>query len=157
VPDAKVFYRAAASNRLNYIGLSDRKMEAQLLGMKMQIGYLRTIEDNERVRTACLNYLQTWLGYFYPDRLDLVEKAQELAAEVGSTLDIPHLRWKYAWLRPIFGYDFAQRAQLMLPRITWSMASSWDKMMFRFERRPLTAGRDGSKQNMETSREDALP
>jgi len=62
VPDARVFYRAYSSNSLSHIGPSRSKKEAQLLGMKIQIGYLRSMQENERVRAACLNYLQTWLG-----------------------------------------------------------------------------------------------
>jgi glycosyltransferase involved in cell wall biosynthesis len=135
VPDASVFYRDTNSNRVSYIGRSNKKLEAKLLGMKMQIGYLRAMEDSERVRAACLNYLQTWLGNFYPQRPDLVEQAQQLAIELGGKLEMPHLRWKYAWLQPIFGYDFAKRAQLALPKIKWSMAHSWDKALFRLENR----------------------
>jgi glycosyltransferase involved in cell wall biosynthesis len=133
VPDAKVSYRAVTSNRLSYIGRSDRKMEAQLQGMKIQIGYLRSLEESERVRAACLNYLQTWLGYFYPDRPDLVEQAQQAAAELGGKLEIPRLRWKYTWMRPILGYNLAKRAQLLFPKIRWSIEGAWDKALFALE------------------------
>jgi len=156
VPDAKVFYRAVASNRLSYIGLSHRKMEAHFLGMKMQIGYLRSIEQSERVWAACIRYLQTWLGHFYPERLDLVEQAQQLAAELGGQLETPRLRWKYAWMRPLFGYRLAKRAQYLLPQIKWSIARSFDKAMFHFERYSvLSAGRRANKlqPNSETIRE----
>lgn len=127
VSDARVFYRAVTSNRLSHIGLSNDKIEAQFLGMKLQIGYLRSMEENERVRRACLNYLQTWLGNFYPERPELVRQAQQLAAELGGKLELPRLRWKYAWIRPVLGYYFAKRAQLVLPQIRWSIASAWDK------------------------------
>lgn len=135
VPGSKVFYRAAASNRLSYIGLSNRKMDAQFLSMKMQIGYLRSMEDSERVRAACVNYLRTWSVHFYPERPDLVEQAQQLAAELGGKLKMPRLRWKYAWMQPIFGYRLAKHAQLLLPEIRCSVASSWDKALFRLEKR----------------------
>jgi glycosyltransferase involved in cell wall biosynthesis len=52
-PDAKVFYRITDSNRWSHIGRSDRKIEAHFLSMKMQIGYLRSVEDTSRVRAAC--------------------------------------------------------------------------------------------------------
>ena len=35
------------STRLSHIGRSDKKMEAQLLAMKLQIGYLRAREDSD--------------------------------------------------------------------------------------------------------------
>jgi glycosyltransferase involved in cell wall biosynthesis len=134
VPDAKVFYRVAGFSRLSDIGRNNKKMDSQFLGMKLQIGYLRTMEDSERVRAACLTFLQNWLGVFYPNRPDIVEQAQELAADLGSKLEIPRLRWKYAWIRPIFGYDFAKRVQLLLPPIKWLVASSWDKALFLLEK-----------------------
>jgi len=133
VPDAKVYYRAAGSNRLSYIGPSDKKMEAQVFAMKIQIGYLRSLEDSERVRAACLKYLQTWLGHFYPDRPDIVEQVQQLAAELGGKLLIPPLRWKYTWIRPILGYALAKRAQLLFPKMRWSVESTWDKALFALE------------------------
>jgi glycosyltransferase involved in cell wall biosynthesis len=133
VPDAKVFYRASPSNRLSYIGRSGKKAEAQFLGMKMQIGYLRSMQDSERVRAACLKYLQTWLINFYPNRPDIVEEAQRLAAELGGELKPPPLRWKYAWMRGLFGYTVAKRAQLLLPQVKSSLARRWDKALSRLE------------------------
>jgi glycosyltransferase involved in cell wall biosynthesis len=135
VPDAKVFYRISGFDRLSYIGLSDEKMDAQFLSMKLQIGYLRTMGDSQRVRAACLIFLQNWLSVFYPNRPDIVEQAQELAADLGGKLKIPRLRWKYAWIQPILGYDLAKRAQLLLLQIKWLVASSWDKTLFRLEKR----------------------
>ena len=108
--------------------------------MKIQIGYLRSLEENERVRAACLNYLQTWLGNFYPERPDLVRQAQQLAAELGGKLEMPRLRWKYAWIRPILGYRLAKRAQLLLPELKWSITRSWDKAMSRLADETLLNG-----------------
>jgi len=133
-PDAKVFYRASGSGSLSYIGLSDKKVEAQFIGMKAQIGYLRAMNDGARVRAACVSYLQTWLGSFYPNRPDLVEEAQKLASNLGGKLEIPRLRWKYSWMRPLFGYDLAKRAQLFLPWVKWTLIRFWDKVLLRMEK-----------------------
>ena len=72
VDGAETYYRMSGSNRLSYIGRSNKKMDAHFFGMKLQIDYLRALEDSERVRAACVNYLETWLVYFYPRRMDLV-------------------------------------------------------------------------------------
>ena len=133
-PDAKVFYRASGSGRLSYVGLSDKKVEAQFIGMKAQIGYLRAMNDGARARMACVNYLQTWLLSFYPNRPDLVEEAQKLASDLGGKLEIPRLRWKYSWMRPLFGYDLAKRAQLFLPWVKWTLIRFWDKVLSRMEK-----------------------
>ena len=80
VPGAKVYYRMPASTNLSYIGRSEAKMVAQWKSMESHIDYIRSLEDSDRVRAACVQYLQNWLLSFYPDRLDLVEKAERKPA-----------------------------------------------------------------------------
>jgi glycosyltransferase involved in cell wall biosynthesis len=77
VPEAKVYYRGPglAFRSLSYIGQSNRKLEAHWLSMKSHIGYLRSLEDSERVREACVTYLRTSLIHFYPERLDIARQA----------------------------------------------------------------------------------
>jgi glycosyltransferase involved in cell wall biosynthesis len=141
IPEAKVFYRRSGSHRLSYIGRSQRKMEAMFLGMQLHIGYLRSLEDSERVRVACVQYLQNWLPVFYPERLDIVERAAELAETLGGRLEVPpRLSWKYAWIEKGFGWPLAKRAQLFMPQCKWSMIRSWDRLLSRFESQNLAAG-----------------
>jgi glycosyltransferase involved in cell wall biosynthesis len=130
VSDAKVFYRMAGCTSLSYIGHSSRKMEAQFRSMQLHIGYLRSLEDSERVRAVCVKYLQNWLISFYPERLDIVKEAQRLAADLGGTLRTPSVSWKYAWIRALFGWGPAKRAQVLLPRIRWSLVRAWDNALF---------------------------
>jgi hypothetical protein len=75
------------------------------------------------------------MGYFYPARLDIFDEAAEMARELGGKLEIPLLSWKYSWLRVIFGLRFAKRAQVLLPRLRWSVVRMWDKLLFRIENR----------------------
>jgi glycosyltransferase involved in cell wall biosynthesis len=139
VPEARVYYRFSGSGSLSYIGRSDRKMEAQWLSMKLHIGYLRSLEDSERVRAACVKYLQNWLIYFYPERLDLVQKAEAMANDLGGRLGVPRLSWKYSWIETVFGWPLAKRALMLLPGIRWSVSKSLDKALFRIESRRLPA------------------
>ncbi|HWW00434.1 MAG TPA: glycosyltransferase family 2 protein [Candidatus Acidoferrum sp.] len=134
VPEARVLYRARASSA-SYVGRSNKKMEALFLQMQLEIGHLRSLDDGERTRAACLRFLQTWLGHFYPDRLDIVKQAGELAAGLGGHLETPRLSWKYEWIQKLFGWGLARRAQLGLPGLRSSLARSWDKAMFRIEER----------------------
>jgi glycosyltransferase involved in cell wall biosynthesis len=135
VPQSKVYYRITASNRLSYIGRSDKKMEAQFFGMKLQIGYLRAREDSDRVRAACLNYLQTWLPSFYPDRSDLVREAQQLAASLGGSLHVPKAPWKYAWIEKLFGFAAAKHTQLSYNQAKSFALRTWDRMMYSIDYR----------------------
>jgi glycosyltransferase involved in cell wall biosynthesis len=137
VPEAKVYYRMSGYSRLSYIGNSGKKMEAQLVSMKLHIGYLRSLEDTERVRAACVRYLQNWLPNFYPHRMDLVSQAREMARSLGGKLEIPRFSWKYGWIQKLFGWDAAQRARLVLPQLKWSMIRSWDRALSRRDQRPL--------------------
>ena len=92
-PEAKAYYRGPglAFRGLSYIGRSSRKLDAHWLSMKLHIGYLRSMEDSERVRAACLRYLQTSLIYFYPDKPDIVEQAEQMARDLGGAIGAPAL------------------------------------------------------------------
>jgi glycosyltransferase involved in cell wall biosynthesis len=134
VPQSRVYYRITPSSRLSHIGRSNKKMEAQFLGMKLQIEYLRARDDSDRVRAACVNYLQTWLPNFYPNRPDLVQEAQQLAASLGGRLSLPKASWKYAWIEKLFGFAAAKHTQLYYNRGKSSALRAWDKVMYSLER-----------------------
>jgi glycosyltransferase involved in cell wall biosynthesis len=135
VPEARVFYRLSDSNRISYIGNSDKKKNSLVRSMRLHVQYIRSLEDSERVRKACLNYLHTWYENFYPDRPDIIAELQSLAAELQGRLEEPRLRWKYAWMKPILGWKAAKWAQRMLPETKASLLKRWDKAMFEFETR----------------------
>src|SRR6266536_4872413 len=104
-------YRASGSNRVSFIGDSDKKKESLLLTMKLHIQYLRSLEDSERVRKACLMYIQRGYKNFYPDRPDLVQEAQQLASIVGGRLETPRFPWKYSLIQKFFGFAAARRVR----------------------------------------------
>jgi glycosyltransferase involved in cell wall biosynthesis len=133
VPEAKVFYRTASQDRLSYIGASDKKKDAMLLSMKLHVQSIRSLEESERVRKACLTYMQNWFGVFYPERPDLTAELQDMAAQLSGNLDRPHVRQKYVWLESIFGCNTAKWAQNTLPYLRVWFARHWDYTMYRLE------------------------
>jgi len=133
VPDAKVFYRMSGVDRLSYIGCSNEKMEAQLRSMELTIGYLRSLDDCKRARTACLAYLHGYLSYFFPERPDIVDHLARMAGDLGGRLERPRVSWKYSWIAGIFGLHAAKRAQIVLPEVKWSLVRLCDKALFRLE------------------------
>lgn len=133
VPEGRVFYRASDSNRISYIGNSDEKKNSLLLSMMMHIWYILLLEDSERVRKACVTYLQNWYDIFYPDRPDLMTVLQCVAVELHGRLEAPHLRWKYAWMKPLFGWNTAKWAQRVAPETKASLLKLWDKTMLKLE------------------------
>jgi glycosyltransferase involved in cell wall biosynthesis len=136
---AKVYYRQAGSGSLSYIGDSRKKQDAQWLSMEKHIAYLLSLEDSERARRACVTYLQNWMVFFYPDRTDLLERADKMAERLGGKLHAPQLSWKYSWIRAIFGWRVARNAQLRPQRLRWSMVSYADGLLGRLEPRRQAA------------------
>jgi glycosyltransferase involved in cell wall biosynthesis len=135
VASARIFYRVSGSNRISYIGGSDKKRASLLRSMKLHIQYLCSLEESERVRKACLRYLQTRSGKFYPHRPDMFAELQALAAELGGHVELPTLRWKYRWMKPLFGLKAARWAQRTMPETKSWFKRHWDKTMFRLESR----------------------
>jgi glycosyltransferase involved in cell wall biosynthesis/O-antigen/teichoic acid export membrane protein len=131
VPEATTYYRAPWVGSLSYIGQSNKKIEAQWRSVQLHISYLRGLEDSERVRTACLTYLQNCLTYFYPERPDIVEQIEQMARELGHQLMPLELPWKYSCIRRLFGWRVAKRLQLFLPQVKWVLVKSWDQALFR--------------------------
>jgi glycosyltransferase involved in cell wall biosynthesis len=135
IPEGKIFYRISGSNRVSFIGSSDKKKDSLLRSMKLHTQYIRSLEDSERVRNACVRYLQNWYDNFYPERPDIVAELQSLAAELQGHLEKPHLRRKYAWMQSVFGWKTAKWAQRALPEVSTRLSRYWDKAMFKFEAR----------------------
>jgi glycosyltransferase involved in cell wall biosynthesis len=128
-----IFYRATGSGSISYIGNSNAKRDSLLFSMKVHIRCLQSLEKSERVRKACLAYLQIWYPFFYPRRPDLVTELQAMAADLGGRLEEPRLRWKYAWMKPLFGWTAATWAQSALPQFRNSFIRQCDKAMYRLD------------------------
>src|SRR5579862_59938 len=110
VPQAKIYYRGPglAFRSLSYIGQSSRKVEAHWLSMKLHIAYLRSLEESDRVREACVAYLRASLNYFYPESPEIFDQCKQMAKELGGQLGRPGLSWKYSWIKSIFGWRRAK-------------------------------------------------
>jgi glycosyltransferase involved in cell wall biosynthesis len=132
-----VFYRTSGTASISYIGNSDKKKDSLLHSLKLHIQYVRSLEESERVRKACLTYLQNWYCNFYPERPDIIADLQSLAGQLQGRLEEPCLRWKYAWMQPVFGWRAAKWAQSALPHFKASCFRHCDKAMFRLETRRM--------------------
>jgi glycosyltransferase involved in cell wall biosynthesis len=130
VPGTGIYYRVSGMSSISFIGNSDKKKDSLLRSMRLHVQYLKSLEDSERVRKACLAYLQYWSQYFYPERSDIFGQLQALATELGGHLEAPRLRWKYAWMEKVVGYQAAKRAQFYLPQFKSSLLRKYDKALF---------------------------
>ena len=133
VPDARVYYRGPLAASLSVIGQSPRKVEAHWLSMELHIKYLRSLEDSERTRIACLKYLQRGVIHFYPERPDIFRQMETLANDLGGELQLPLLRWKYAWIKTLFGWRLALRVQDRSRKTRWSVQRFFDRVLYFIE------------------------
>ena len=134
VPRAMTYYRMAGFGSLGNVGISKPKLEALLIAMRLHIKYFLSLSDTPRTRAACLTYIDNWHIHFLPDNFGLEPQLKQMAADLGGALSDPKLPWKYDWLRRIWGWKVARKAQIMLPRIKWAGIIRWDKLLFRLER-----------------------
>ena len=138
VPEATVFYRAASSASLCNVDGSREKLESYIQSTILHVRYVRGYADDERVRSACLRYLQRRLPKVFPEMPDLVQKLETLAADLGARLETPKMGGAYSLLEAFFGYGTAKRAQSFLRRSKNGVIRSWDRILSRFENIPLT-------------------
>jgi len=134
IPAAKSFYRMSGFSSLSNVDMSKKKLDSLWLSMQLHVQFICSLEESVRTRAACLTYLKNWLGYFYPGRMDIVGQGQQLAATLGGNLELPQLRWKYAWLEKISSRKIANQAQVSLPNFKTFLTRSWDKAMFHLEK-----------------------
>jgi hypothetical protein len=99
----------------------------------LQIRCLQQLEDSERTRAACVVFLENWLKFFYPWRMDIVQEAQQLAERLGGHLGMPRLRRKYAWIEKFSSRRMAARVEEFLPNLRSNLARFWDRTMFQLE------------------------
>jgi glycosyltransferase involved in cell wall biosynthesis len=144
VPQAAGYYRATGSGSLSNIGTSDRKLAALWKSMQLHVRCLLSLEDSARTRAACFQYLQDWLGSFYPLRMDIVEQARDLAQSCGGSLQLPQFPPKYAWIDKLLGPRAARHAQVVAPPIRWAIDRFRDRLRFAWENRDAQASRGKS-------------
>jgi glycosyltransferase involved in cell wall biosynthesis len=139
VPEARVYQRVRGFASLSHLGRSDKKIESMFRAMELHVAYLRSLEDSPRVRSACVRYLQTYLVDFYPEKHHIIDRAKQLATELGGQLETPRLPWKYSWIQRVFGWGIAKSVQSLLRRIKWLAVMFWDKALYSVETRGRSA------------------
>ena len=137
VPEGKVFYRKSGFSSLSSWDHSLKKLESQLRSMQAHVAYVRSLENSERVRAACLNYLQIRFIHFYPEQIALIEQLQQLAATLGGRLDIPQLPWKYSLMQKILGWTVTKQFRHCYNQSKSFIMGFFDKMLFCTQRARL--------------------
>jgi hypothetical protein len=130
VPWAKSYYRQTGFGSLSHVAANPKKLESLFLSMSLHMRYLLLLEDSERTQRACVTYIRNWLHEFYLYRQDLAEELLFIAREFGGTDEAPKLSTKYQWLVDTFGWRAGRTAQILAPRLRWSAAIAWDRLLY---------------------------
>jgi Glycosyl transferase family 2 len=147
VPEARAFYRVSGSGSLSDFDQSQGKLASLFLSMQLHVGYLRALEESERTRAACLNYLQRRFFRFYPEQRRLVDELQQLATTLGGQLEIPQLPWNYSLMQKLLGWTLTKRVRQQYNRWKLFVVRLWDKALFCLERRDTAGGTDRFRAN----------
>ena len=111
-----------------------------LLSMRLHIGYLLSLEDSDRTRSACRTYLSNWANAFDPFDEDLMAEIQDLAQGFEGSIGRPKLRGKYQWLARVAGDRRAWWAQRSLPRLKSRILYEVDRAYSWFDELPRDSG-----------------
>jgi glycosyltransferase involved in cell wall biosynthesis len=125
VREARALYRRRLES-LSDLGQSDQKLESQFLSTQLQIERLRSLEDSQRVRAACIRHLQHWLVFFHPKKVDICRSVKQIALSLGGDLEAPRLPRKYVLIQKTFGWHVAKRTQLHCHRCKSAITRRWD-------------------------------
>ncbi len=132
VPEAHSFYRQWNPASLSR-SAGDRACLSLLKSLKLNVGYLLSLEDSDRTRAAARSYLQVWVGYFYPDKLELLSELQALARELGGELGPPRLSPKYRVIRQLLGWRAAKKTAGLVAAAKLGANMHWDRLRSAFK------------------------
>jgi glycosyltransferase involved in cell wall biosynthesis len=128
IGDSRSFVRQANLGSLSKNIRSKEKLRSQFRSLALQINHALKLEDSPRMRSACVQYLQRYLIYFYPEQEEIVNDAHKLAHELGGSLQIPELGWKYSPFQRVFGWSFAKKASYFAPKTRAWCNKRWDRL-----------------------------
>jgi glycosyltransferase involved in cell wall biosynthesis len=156
VPEARTFYRMSGPGSVSDFDQSKEKLASLFLSMQLHVSYLRALEESERTRAACLNYLQRRFFRFYPEQTRLLEQLQKLATTLGGRLEIPQLPWKYSLMQKLLGWTLTKRVRQHYRRWRLFVVRFWDKALFYFEGRETARRLKAIDANSSVSSRDEL-
>lgn len=107
ISDAKCYYRMGNVSSLSS-KISDKALNSQFLSLNLCIEHLLSLEDSERTRRACVQYLQDSFAHFYPEKVEIVNKSRDLARSLGGELAPPAERFHFLIFRKLFGWKSAK-------------------------------------------------
>jgi glycosyltransferase involved in cell wall biosynthesis len=128
VPESRSYYRQCNQQSLSR-RMSQKSLESILLAKSLAIQHLRSLEDSERTREACLAHLKRFTGWADLEQAAMLEKATALGEELGGKLSFPTPSWKYSMVEKALGARCAKNAQGALAVFKTMIFRNWDKLL----------------------------
>ena len=139
VPEAKCYWRVG-----NYFSFSEARstaaLDAFVKSTFRSIEHYLALENTERSRRACVQFLQDRLIYVYPESPDLSKQISDRAIQLGGVLAAPSLGRKYGLIKSVFGWPAAKRASRFLPKLRVGFERTCDQVMHHFSVRKTGQG-----------------
>jgi GT2 family glycosyltransferase len=124
--EAQAFYRVGNTGGLSW-RKSDKALETFLMATRLCLQHLRSLEDSDRTRAACLALLQMRLRYFHPMKPELVETVNSLAATFGGSVTPPQPTTIFRLASCVVGFETAMK----LKATVWTAEMIWKKNLER--------------------------
>lgn len=128
VGEAMSYYRVGNLGSLS-TSTSDKTCESLVLALSLSIQYLLSLENSERTRSACLNLLQIWVPFLYPDKEEWLRKMDVLASQLGGQLTPPEVSWKYYLIKKCFGWKTTKKVITECRRTKLKAVKTLDRVL----------------------------
>lgn len=130
IPGSRCFCRRDNFGLSHNLNLNNQKLDSMEFSLFSSIRTIRTMEESQRTRDACLKLLNRLAIYYYPERLDIYRKMQSMAAELGGQINPPRLRPKYQLIQKIFGWRIGKKAQHTFPALRSIARKNWERFCY---------------------------
>jgi len=112
------------------MGESAKRLGSLLLSLRLSISHLRSLEDSERTRCACLKLLESWFPLYYPEEKELIDQFYALAGELGGSLQQPNVGWKYYPVMKLFGWSTMKKVMMNWRKAKMLAHKKLDRLRF---------------------------
>jgi hypothetical protein len=129
VEEGMSYYRVGNLRSLS-TSTSDKTCESLLLSLSLCTQYLLALENSKRTQNACVNMLQIWMPFLYPEKAEFICKLNSLASQLGGRLAVPEASWKYYLIKMIFGWTVAKKVMTACRRAKLKAVRGFDRLMY---------------------------
>ena len=131
VPRAHCYYRVGNIGSVS-TNRSDEALASLYLSTFLCIEHLLSLEDTGKTRAACVEYLQQLFHCFFPEQVEIVNKACGLAQRLGGELVLPSENLKFCLVRKLVGRQHAKHIKFRFDEAKLFALKSWDKFVCNF-------------------------